>query len=208
MVRVKICGIKTLAEANLAVNYGANAIGFIFANSSRKIMAETAREISLSLPPFVSKVGVFVNEADYVVQELASFCQLDLLQFHGDETPEYCKGFSQKAIKAIAVKDQSYLDLLPAYQPYVKAFLLDTYHPEQRGGTGESFNWQLAVAAKEYGKIILAGGINASNVGQAIRQVQPYAIDLSSGVEESGVKSEKKLTEFFNELRRSLDECS
>jgi phosphoribosylanthranilate isomerase len=201
MVRAKVCGITELAEAHLAMEAGASAIGFVFAESKRQIHPEKAREISLSLPPFVSRVGVFVNEERHVVQEIASFCDLDVLQFHGDEPPEYCRRFSQRLIKAIAVKDEASIAILPDYQN-VHAFLLDTYHPHLRGGTGEAFNWELALTAKAFNRpVILAGGLTATNVREAVLAVQPYGVDVSSGVEDQGKKSKVKLQQFFSALR-------
>lgn len=204
MVKAKICGIQDLTEALLAIEAGANAIGFVFAKSKRQINPEKAREISLALPPFVSRVGVFVNEERHVVQEIASFCDLDTLQFHGHEPPEYCRRYSQRIIKAIPVKDESSLHDLSAYEQ-VQAFLLDAYDPNVPGGTGKTFNWDLAVKAKIAGKpIILAGGLTPENIYQAILKVKPYAVDVSSGVEVNGHKSQEKLANFFREMRRSM----
>jgi phosphoribosylanthranilate isomerase len=208
MVKAKVCGITELQEAHLAVAAGANALGFVFAKSKRQIHPEKAREISLSLPPFVSRVGVFVNEDRHVVQEIASFCDLDVLQFHGDEPPEYCRRFSQRLIKAIAVKDMASLEILPEYKN-VHAFLLDAYHPSLRGGTGETFNWDLAIAAKAFNRpVILAGGLTVANIREAVLTVQPYGIDVSSGVEYEGKKTKRKLDELFSALRGSIDELS
>ncbi|MDW7674272.1 MAG: phosphoribosylanthranilate isomerase [Bacillota bacterium] len=207
MVKVKVCGISSLEEALTAVNAGANAIGFVFAPSKRKINPEKAREISLALPPFVSKVGVFVNQERYEVQEISSFCNLDVLQFHGEETPEYCRKFTQTVVKAFGVKDSSVLEELPKYKG-VQGFLLDTYDPDLKGGTGRTFNWQIAAAAKDFGPVVLAGGLKPGNIKEAILKVRPYGVDVSSGVELEGKKSAALITEFFGEIRRSLDELS
>ncbi|GFN23456.1 phosphoribosylanthranilate isomerase [Thermanaeromonas sp. C210] len=196
MVRVKICGIKTWEDARSALDAGAHVLGFVFAPSPRRIHPERAREIITRLPPFVTTVGVFVNEPRYSLLEIASFCRLDVLQLHGDEPPEYCRGLFHRLIKAIRVKDIGSLDLIPKYR--VDAFLLDAFVPGQAGGTGHTFNWEIARRAKELGSpIILAGGLTPENVAEAIRQVRPYAVDVSSGVETNGQKDPVKIARFM-----------
>jgi len=205
MARVKICGIKTSAAARAAVEAGANALGFVFAPSPRRVQPELAREIILSLPPFVTKVGVFVNEQRYIVEELATFCKLDVLQFHGNEPPEYCRRWSYQIIKGFGVGDGWEPGELKQYE--VDAYLLDTKVPGLAGGTGKSFDWSRAREAKELGKpVILAGGLNPGNVGEAIRLVRPFAVDVSSGVELDGEKDPGLIQKFMAETRRSLDE--
>ncbi|MGI9953517.1 phosphoribosylanthranilate isomerase [Moorellaceae bacterium AZ2] len=202
MVRVKICGIKTWAEARAALDAGAHALGFVFAPSPRRIHPETAREIITKLPPLITTVGVFVNEPRYSLLEIASFCRLDVLQLHGEEPPEYCRGISNRLIKAIRVKDIKSLELIPKYR--VDAFLLDAFVPGQAGGTGHTFNWEIARRAKELGPpIILAGGLTPENVAEAIRQVQPYAVDVSSGVETNGQKDPVKIARFMEAVARA-----
>ncbi|HDP70308.1 MAG TPA: phosphoribosylanthranilate isomerase [Actinobacteria bacterium] len=197
MVRTKICGITNIKDALLASTLGADAIGFVFAGSPREIDVEVGEEISLALPPFVSKVGVFVNEKIETVKIIASRCQLDVLQFHGGESQEYCAGFSQKVIKAFRVRDFCDLNTLGKYD--VDAFLLDAFVEGKPGGTGEVFNWEIAKKAKDFGKpIILSGGLNVKNVIEAINFVQPYAVDVSSGVEEGpGKKDPNKIRAFI-----------
>lgn len=201
MVRVKICGITNLEDARLAVELGADALGFIFAESPRHITAEKAKAIILTLPPFVSKVGVFVNEEKGRVKEIASICGLDTLQFHGDEPPLYCQDFEEKIIKAFRIGKAFDLSILSQYR--VDAFLLDTFTSDAFGGTGKAFDWNVAAEAKKYGPIILSGGLTAENVAEAIRLVQPYAADVSSGVEEQpGKKDRAKLKAFFESVAK------
>lgn len=202
MVRVKICGIKTWAEARAALEAGAHALGFVFAPSPRRIDPESAREIIMKLPPFITTVGVFVNEPRYSLLEIASFCRLDVLQLHGEELPEYCRGISNRLIKAIRVKDIKSLELIPKYR--VDAFLLDAFVPGQAGGTGHTFNWEIARLAVEMGPpIILAGGLTPENVVEAIRKVRPYAVDVSSGVETNGQKDPVKIARFMEAVARA-----
>ena len=199
MVRIKICGITNLEDALLAAELGADALGFIFyAKSPRKVDAETARAIIAQLPPFVAAVGVFVDEAAAVVQELAARVGLDWVQLHGQESPEYCRKLGRRVIKSFRIQDEDSLRLLGDYQGAAQALLLDTYKKGQVGGTGEVFDWELARQAKAYGPIVLAGGLTAANVAQAIKTAQPQAVDVASGVEAApGKKDPEKLRAFF-----------
>jgi phosphoribosylanthranilate isomerase len=198
-MRVKICGITNLEDALLAAELGAHALGFIFyAKSPRSIKPEAARQIIAQLPPLVLSVGVFVNEAAAVVLEVAEMVRLDWVQLHGEEPPEYCRFLFRNVMKAIRVKDQSTLALMASYQGSVRAFLLDTHKTGQQGGTGESFDWSLARQAKEYGSIVLAGGLQPENVAAAIWAASPQAVDVASGVEASpGRKDHARLRAFF-----------
>ena len=174
MVKIKICGITHLEDALLAAELGADALGFIFyPKSPRKVAPETAREIIAQLPPFVATVGVFVDEAAAVVQELAAKVRLDWVQLHGQESPDYCRSLGRRVIKGFRIKDENSLMELAPYRDAVQAFLLDTYKKGRVGGTGVSFDWQLAQEAKPYGRIILAGGLTPENVAQAIAIAQP-----------------------------------
>jgi phosphoribosylanthranilate isomerase len=199
MMRVKICGITNLEDALLAAELGAHALGFIFyAKSPRSIKPIAARQIIAQLPPLVLSVGVFVNEAAAVVLEVAEMVRLDWVQLHGEEPPEYCRFLYRNVIKAIRVKHQSSLSLMASYQGSVRAFLLDTYKTGQQGGTGESFDWSLARQAREYGSIVLAGGLQPENVAAAIREADPLAVDVASGVEASPWrKDHARLRAFF-----------
>ncbi len=197
--KIKICGITNLPDAQLAVGLGADALGFIFyPKSPRYIPVAKAADICNALPPFVAKVGVFVDELEFEIEKALSECLLNALQFHGDEPPGFCQKFAAKSIKAIRVRDEGSLRAAAEYD--VDALLLDTYTDAERGGTGKTFDWSLAVKAKETlaRPIILSGGLNTANVQEAIRKVKPYAVDVSSGVErEPGKKDPEKLRRFI-----------
>ncbi len=199
MVRIKICGITNLEDALLAAELGADALGFIFyAKSPRKVDPEVARAIIAQLPPFVAAVGVFVDEAAAVVRDLAARVGLDWVQLHGQESPEYCRNLGRKVIKGFRIRDEKSLLELEPYRDAVQAFLLDTYKKGQVGGTGEVFDWHLALEAQKYGRIILAGGLDADNVAQAIATARPAAVDAASGTEAApGKKDPAKLRAFF-----------
>lgn len=196
---VKICGITNLADALAAVDAGADALGFMFYEpSARNISPAAAREIIAQIPPRVAKVGVFVNASVETIRRIAAECGLDTVQLHGEETPEFCAQFAPlKVWKAIRVRDQSSLRALPNYK--TDAWLLDSYVAGQPGGTGEKFNWDLAVAAKALGRpVILAGGLTPGNVSDAVRQVRPFGVDVSSGVESApGKKNAAKVKAFI-----------
>src|SRR3989304_1257011 len=199
VVRVKICGITNLEDAFLAVNLGADALGFIFAKSPRRIEPEKAREIIDNLPPLVSKVGVFGDENGEKVKEVAAFCGLDTLQFHGDESPSYCRNFRSlfKVIKSFRIRNLKSLKPLSLYS--VDAILLDTYSKEAMGGTGKTFNWGIAKEAQGFGRpLILSGGLNPSNVTRAINLVEPYAVDAKRGANfPPGKKNQEKFRVFL-----------
>lgn len=203
MVRVKICGITTLEEALAAVECGAHALGFVFAESPRRVDPVQVRRIVRKLPPFVCKVGVFVNARRDDVFRLAAYCGLDALQFHGEEGPEYCRGWRWPVIKAFRVRDRSFIEEITRYR--VSACLLDAFVPGRRGGTGVSFNWQLAREAGGLGRIVLAGGLSPANVEEAIRTVHPFAVDVSSGVETGGKKDPEKMRALLAAVRRADD---
>jgi phosphoribosylanthranilate isomerase len=198
-VRVKICGITTAEDALAAVDAGADALGFIFFESSpRWVSIESAAAIIRRLPPLVAKVGVFVNASEPAVRETVSRTGIDTLQFHGDEPPPFCAGFAPvKVYKAFRVRDLESLAEMPPYK--TDAWLLDSYVPDKSGGTGARFNWDLAVEAQKLGRpIILAGGLTPGNVAEAVRRVRPYAVDVSSGVESSpGRKSPDRIRAFI-----------
>jgi len=207
MVKIKICGITALEDAMAAVDYGADAVGFIFhPQSPRAITPGKAKAIVSALPPLVTTVGVFVNEKKTEIERIASYVGLNIIQLHGSESPEDCK-LSRKVIKAIRIKDFTELESLNYYKK-VSAFLLDTYSPNAPGGTGKVFNWDIAVEAKRFGRIILAGGLTPENVEEAIRYVQPYGVDVATGVEgdTKGKKDHKKLKLFIERARRVSEE--
>jgi phosphoribosylanthranilate isomerase len=196
--KIKICGITNRTDALLAVELGADALGFIFyPKSPRYVKVSVAADICNALPPFVAKVGVFVDELEYEIEKALGECLLTALQFHGDEPPGFCQKFAAKSIKAIRMRDETSLRVAAEYD--VDALLLDTYTESERGGTGKTFDWSLAVKAKEIGPpIILSGGLTAANVQEAIRAVRPYGVDVASGVErEPGKKDPEKLRRFI-----------
>ncbi len=199
MVRIKICGITNLEDALLAANLGADALGFIFfAKSPRRVAPETARQIIRQLPPFVVSVGVFVDEAAATVRDLADRVGLDWVQLHGAESPEYCRSLGRRVIKGFRIQDEDSLAELAAFRGQVQALLLDTYKKGQTGGTGETFDWEMARQARTYGPIVLAGGLTPANVARAIEIAQPQAVDVASGVEAApGKKDPEKLRAFF-----------
>ena len=202
MTRVKICGITRLTDALLAVELGAWAVGFIFyKNSPRYISPENAKKIIEKLPPFVSLVGVFVNEREATVKKTALSCGLTTLQFHGDETSAYCRKFGcWKVIKAIRVKSNISPAQLKKFS--ADAFLFDTFIPDGYGGSGKTFNWSYLKSLTKFSTpIILSGGLNPRNIAKAVKTVSPFAVDVSSGVESApGRKSPAKLKSLFHAL--------
>jgi phosphoribosylanthranilate isomerase len=198
-VRSKICGITRIEDALAAVEAGADAIGFVFyAKSPRAVSVQQARAIIAALPPFISTVGLFVNASRCELNETLDAVPLDMLQFHGDETPEQCDGYHRPFIKALRV--QAGDDIAASCRLYSRAsgILLDTYVAGVPGGTGETFDWALIPSSLEK-PIILAGGLTSANVAQAITQVRPYAVDVSGGVEKSkGIKDHDKIRAFMS----------
>jgi len=200
-VRVKICGITSVQDALIAVKHGADAIGLVFyAPSSRNVSIAQAQEIARQIPAFVSVVGLFVNAEASFVNKVISQVKINLLQFHGDETPEACSQFSLPFIKAIRVKPDTNLIQCAIDFSAAKALLLDTYTEGLMGGTGRVFDWDLI--PKQMAKpVILAGGLTADNVAQAIQKVQPYAVDVSGGVEMlKGIKDTDKIAAFMQQV--------
>ena len=196
--QVKICGVTNVADALMAAEAGADLIGLNFYEKSpRYISLATAAEISRALSPFVLRVGVFVNpEAEQVMEAIAA-CGLNLLQFHGDEDSDFCTQFGLMSVKALRVRDAESLQKLESFN--TDAFLLDAYSKSGLGGTGEKFNWELAVEAQKFGKpIFLAGGLTPENVADAVQQVRPFAVDVSSSVESApGKKDAAKVRAFI-----------
>ncbi len=199
MTKIKICGIVSLEEALYCEQAGADALGFVFAPSPRRVEPALVRQITGLLPPFIQRVGVFVNAERRLVEQIAAYAGLTALQFHGQEGADYCSNFSLPVIKAVAVKsaaDLTGLDDFPA-----AAILLDTYDPLLPGGTGRPFDWALAERRPKK-PMVLAGGLNPGNVQSAIKQLKPYAVDVSSGVETNGKKDKKKIESFIAAVRR------
>jgi phosphoribosylanthranilate isomerase len=200
--RVKICGITNISDARAAVAAGADVLGFNFYEGSpRHISLKIAAEISKQLPPFVMRAGVFVNADEDLITRAIGECHLSLLQFHGDESPEICAQFGLMSMKAFRIRDAESLKELPKYQ--TEAYLLDAFSPDARGGTGAKFKWELAVEAQKFGKpIFLAGGLTPENVADAVRTVQPFGVDVASGVERApGKKDHAKIRVFIAAVR-------
>ncbi len=201
MVRVKICGITSKDDALMAVSAGADALGFVFCeNSPRSISPQKGAAIIRELPPFIQSVGLFVDEEPEQVNWSADFCGLDLVQLHGDEEPEYCLEINRRIIKAFRVKDAASLAGMRRYQ--VAGYLLDAWSPLAHGGTGQTFDWELARSAASDGKLLLAGGLTVGNVAEAVKVVAPYGVDVSSGVESRpGKKEPDKVREFIRRAK-------
>ncbi len=203
MTRIKICGLTRAEDIAAVVHSGANAIGFVFYEKSpRYVTKQKAIELANLVPPFVSIVGLFVNAEPDFVNEILESVPLDLLQFHGDESPEYCRQFNRPYIKAIRVK--AGVDLIQCASEFngAKGLLLDAHVDGIPGGTGATFDWTLIPEALSL-PVILSGGLDAQNVSPAIEQVSPYAVDVSSGVEANkGIKDAEKIAAFINEVNR------
>jgi len=200
MTKIKICGITNLEDAMLASDLGADALGFIFAESPRRISPKKARKIILSLPPFIAKVGVFVDEEIDVIKEIYPYCGLNLVQLHGNEKQSYLTALSLPVIKTFRVKDDRILDQIKKWK--LRCLLLDAFDSTSSGGTGKTFDWEIAKMAAPWGRVILSGGLTPSNVIRALKKVHPYGVDVSSGVEKSpGKKDREKLKKFIQEVR-------
>ncbi len=203
MTRIKICGFTRAADISAAVQSGADAIGLVFYEKSpRHVTLQQAIELASAVPPFVSIVGLFVNAEPDFVNEILESVPLDLLQFHGDESPEYCSQFNKPYIKAIRVK--AGVDLVQCASDFTgaKGLLLDAHVEGVPGGTGVTFDWTLIPRQLSL-PVILSGGLDIRNLALAIEQVSPYAVDVSSGVEvNKGIKDAEKITAFINEVNR------
>lgn len=200
--RIKICGITNVADGLAAAEAGADMIGLMFYEKSpRHIPLPAAVEISRALPPFVVRVGVFANPTEEQVLRAIADCGVTMLQFHGEEPPEFCTQFGVMSMKAFRIRDAKTLEELPNYT--TDAYLLDAYSAEARGGTGEKFNWEIAIEAQQFGKpIFIAGGLTPENVAKAVIQVEPFGVDVSSGVESApGKKDHAKVRAFIEAVR-------
>lgn len=202
-VRIKFCGITRAEDAQAAVSLGAHALGFVFhAPSPRCVQVAQAAAISRALPPFVSKVGLFVNASADEVENTCRAVGLDVVQYHGDESPEHCAQAPRPWIKAIRVRPE--LDIVAECRRYAQAsaWLFDTYDDKLYGGSGKVFDWNL-LPQQHRRPIILAGGLTPDNVGQAIRSTAPYAVDVSGGIETAkGIKDHDKMRKFIAEVQR------
>lgn len=205
--RVKICGITRIDDALAAVAAGADALGFVFYGPSpRNISLPQASAIFASLPPFVSKVALFVNPSREQVEEALSVLSIDVLQFHGDEDAVFCQSFNKPYLKAIRVQqDTNFAQLAEDYK-LASGLLFDAFDSQQYGGTGHTFDWSL-LPKQCPSPLILAGGLTVQNVCQAITETRPYAVDISSGVEQSkGLKDPQLIKQFIQEVTRGNDQ--
>lgn len=200
-LRIKICGITSLEDGLSATDSGADALGFVFSKASpRYVDPEAAGEIIRRLPPLVTMVGVFVDEASEAVNAIVRTAGLDAAQLHGEETPEECRRVEARVIKALRVRVPGDVERMAGYD--VGCFLLDAFSEGAPGGTGATFDWDIAARAKRYGRIILAGGLTPDNVAGAVTKVRPYGVDVSSGVEsEPGRKDFEKVRRFIEGAR-------
>ena len=188
----------------MSIDAGADALGFNFVPDTPRYLKDTkaAAKIIEQLPPFITTVGLFVNADPELIQSIADECHLDMLQLHGDESPQFCQGFNRRVIKAVRIKDESSCSHLSDYR--VSGYLLDTYVKGALGGTGVAFDWRFAVKAKQYGRIVLAGGLDPDNVASAVQQVRPYGVDVSSRVEASpGRKDPVKVRTFIQNVKEA-----
>jgi len=199
MTRVKVCGIRRQEEAQWALESGADAIGFVFADSKRKIDVESAALISASLPSNVLKIGVFVNEAKEKMEEISRTVNLDYVQLHGDESVQFCDSLNLPFIKAVSIKEKEDLDGIEHFGG--EMILVDSGNGPHRGGNGTTFNWDYVHSLNIPQHLILAGGLNLDNIRQAITKVCPYMVDVSSGVETDGKKDRRKIESFIREAK-------
>jgi phosphoribosylanthranilate isomerase len=204
-MKIKICGITNTEDARVAWESGADALGFIlYAQSPRYVDPQIVKAIVSGLPPFIVSVGVFVNESSKTVQNIMEKCGLTYAQLHGDETPEYCETLDRPILKALRLKDRSSFLSLAEYRGRagVKGFVVDTFSESSYGGTGQTTNWSLAAEVAEAAPILLAGGLTPENVQEAIAQVHPYGVDVSSGVEvRPGKKDHDKVRTFIHAVQ-------
>lgn len=202
MTWIKICGITNLKDGRRAASLGVDALGFIFAPSPRRVEPEVAKKIIQNLPTPPLKTGVFVDEDIEEVKRVAEYCGLDVLQLHGKESKDYCSKFSCPIIKAIRIHHAESLKEMEVYANVT--ILLDSYSPYQAGRTGNPFSWDIALKAKEKREFILSGGLTPLNVGEAIKRVRPWGVDVCSGVEVlPGKKDHFKMERFIREVRRA-----
>ena len=206
-VSVKICGLTRAKDVKLAVACGADAIGFVFTNSPRRISPETACRLSSCVPEGVLRVGLFLDQDRSEIDRVLNSVPLDILQFHGSETEQECSAYGLPWLKAVAMQDAGSVKRAERNYPGAMGLLLDSHVTGQRGGSGRVFDWSLSEPVSK--PVWLAGGLNAENVGQAIRIVRPFAVDVSSGVETApGIKDASRITAFIKAVREAANEVS
>jgi len=205
MVKIKICGLTRAEDVQAAVAAGADAVGFVFAASPRRISIETAIRLGRYVPRGVLRVGLFMDQAGSEIGQVVSAVPLDLLQFHGSESERECRAFNIPWLKAVAMEDAGSIERAARAFPGAAGLLLDSHAKGRSGGSGRTFDWALAKPAAS--RIWLAGGLNADNVVEAIRVVRPYAVDVSSGVEvEPGIKDAERIRAFVEAVRHAENE--
>ncbi|MET3695951.1 phosphoribosylanthranilate isomerase [Bacillus oleivorans] len=202
-MRVKICGLSDETAVHAAVFNGADAIGFVFAESKRKVDPYKVTEIAKHVPKHVKKVGVFVNEPKEKIDEIAQMCKLDIIQLHGDENEEFAKSISFPVIKAFGISSEEDLEKVKAYP--AEYVLLDSPKGTYRGGNGTSFDWNLLQSADLPQKVIIAGGLKEDNVQSLLNKVTPYMVDVSSGVETDGKKDLEKIKRFIEKVKMTKE---
>ena len=206
-VRVKICGLTRAEDVEAAVNYGADAIGFVFTDSPRRVSIETARRLLSYVPESVLRVGLFLDQASPDIDHVVNSVALDVLQFHGSESERECSGFGLPWLKAVAMENVESVKRAEHDYPDAMGLLLDSHAKGKRGGSGKTFDWSMLRPASK--PVWLAGGLNVHNVGEAIRIVRPFAVDVSSGVESvPGIKDAKLIASFINAVREVENEVS
>ena len=203
-IKIKICGIKTPDQAVEIAEAGADAIGLVMARSPRQVSVQKAMEITAAVPPFVQTIAVFVNPDEDQVKRALYDCGIDMIQLHGSESPDFCKKFSNRVVKAWRIRGKEDLFKLKEYENCVRGFLLDAWDPNQAGGTGKTFDWSLGQeAVKHLSKsVILAGGLRPENVQAAVKQVRPWGVDASSSLEKApGIKDLAKVKSFIEAVK-------
>jgi len=207
-IRIKMCGVTRPGDALVAVEAGVDALGFIFHHKSpRAIDPEQARLLIKELPPFVDTVGVFVDKKRKEVEEIVQYCHLNYAQLHGTESPKYCERLIRFAapcqvLKAFRVNESLTAEAIASYEPFVKGYLLDTFHKQMEGGTGETFDWSLVERLALRRPMLLAGGLNPENVQEALKALRPYGVDVNSGVEsQPGLKDHALIKQFVQRVR-------
>lgn len=202
--KIKICGIKTEDEITILNRYPIQYMGMIFAPSKRQVTIEKAEQLRKQVREDIKVVGVFVNEEAGKINEIIKRCNLQVVQLHGEESVDFCKDINAEVWKSISVKDEHSLKLVEAYAAVAQYILLDTYSDKAKGGTGKTFNWQLARGISKKHNIILAGGLTPENIVEAVQMVHPQVVDLNSGVETDLIKDETKVSKIFTVLKEAL----
>lgn len=198
--KIKICGLTRVEEVLMINNYQVDYVGFVFAESKRQLTIQQVQLLCKKLRKDIKKVGVFVNASKEDIEFIADACSLDIIQLHGEESPSFCSNLHKKIWKSFPIKDKSSLEAISAYEG-MDGILLDTYVKGQKGGSGQSFNWHLAKNISKEIFTVLAGGLKAENVEEAIKIVSPHVVDVSSSVELDGYKNDEKIGNFIRKVK-------